>query len=340
MKRLVTAAVLIPVFLYIMLWAPNAVFSAALALVALVSYWELDGIIAAHGILRPGIPGAFAGLALLFAPVNVALAVFVALAALAYAMRCVDLRQALPAAGAFVLAVLYVFGSWRCAAALRSVQPALLFFAVALNWAGDTAALYVGRAFGRRKLAPRISPGKSWEGAIASVAASALFGLLYFEWALPHEVPLGWAAVLSVAGNIAGQLGDLAESALKRGAGLKDSGTLLPGHGGWLDRVDSALFAVPVVYALMIAWSGRVNPGNSYRQLEFRDGILSHALAQPPSATRSREHTHSARGRQRVSASGDALLDRQGLLGHAPACAKGLLPGPDSVPAATYRHNL
>jgi phosphatidate cytidylyltransferase len=186
--------------------------------------------------------------------VNVALAFFVALAALICAMRSADLRQALPAAGAFVLAVLYIFGSWRCAAALRSIGPALLFFAVALNWAGDTAAMYAGRAFGRRKLAPRISPAKSWEGAIASVAASVIFGILYFYWALPRAVPPWWAAMLALAGNVAGQLGDLAESALKRGAGLKDSGTLLPGHGGWLDRVDSVLFAVPVVYALMLAW--------------------------------------------------------------------------------------
>lgn len=262
MKRLVTAVVLIPVFLYIMLWAPYAAFAAVLALVALLSYWELDGMIAAHGIPRPGIPGAIVGLAFLFAPLNViAIAFFIAFVALAYAMREADLRQALPAAGAFALAVLYVFGSWRCAAALRSIQPALLFFAVALNWAGDTAAMYAGRASGHRKLAPRISPGKSWEGAIASVAASVIFGVLYFHWVLPYAAPLWWAAVLSIAGNIAGQLGDLAESALKRGAGLKDSGTLLPGHGGWLDRVDSVLFSVPVVYALILAWRG---PGQSW----------------------------------------------------------------------------
>ncbi len=254
MKRLVTAAFLIPVFLYVMLWAPYAAFAAVLALVALLSFWEFDGMIAAHGIPRPGIPGAIVGLVFLFAPVNViAFAFFIALVALIYAMRAADLREALPAAGAFALAVLYVFGSWRCAGALRAIQPALLFFAVALNWAGDTAAMYAGRAFGRRKLAPRISPGKSWEGAIASAVASVIFGVLYLHWALPRAFPLWWAAVLSVAGNVAGQFGDLAESALKRGAGMKDSGTLVPGHGGWLDRVDSVLFSVPVVYVLVLA---------------------------------------------------------------------------------------
>jgi phosphatidate cytidylyltransferase len=255
MKRLATAAVLIPVFLYIMLWAPYAAFAAVLALVALLSYWELDGIIAAHEVPRPGIPGAIVGLAFLFAPANlIALTFFVALAALVFAMRSADLRQALPASGAFVLSVFYIFGSWRCAGALRSIAPSLLFFAVALNWVGDTAAMYVGRSFGRHKLAARVSSAKSWEGALASALASVIFGALYFHWAPPHGIPLWWAAVLALAGNIAGQFGDLSESALKRGAGMKDSGTLLPGHGGWLDRVDSVLFSVPVIYTLVLGF--------------------------------------------------------------------------------------
>jgi len=255
MKRLATAVVLIPIFLYVMLWAPYAVFAAMLALVALLCYWELNGIIAAHGIPGPGVIGAIVGMAFLFAPGNlIALTFFVALVALVFAIRSTDLRQALPAAGGLVLSILYVFGSWRCAGALRSIGPSLLFFAVALNWVGDSAAMYAGRSFGRHKLAPRVSAAKSWEGAIASAAASVIFGVLYFHWAPPHDLPWWWAAVLALAGNIAGQLGDLSESALKRGAGMKDSGTLLPGHGGWLDRVDSVLFSVPVVYVLVLAF--------------------------------------------------------------------------------------
>jgi phosphatidate cytidylyltransferase len=195
------------------------------------------------------------GLAFLFAPVNlIGFAFFVAAVALVFAMRSTDLRQALPAAGAFVLSVVYIFGSWRCAGALRAIGPSLLFFAVALNWVGDTAAMYAGRSFGRHKLASRVSAAKSWEGAIASTLASLLFGVLYFRWAPPHGIPWWWAAALAIAGNVAGQLGDLSESALKRGAGMKDSGSLLPGHGGWLDRVDSVLFSVPVVYALVLAF--------------------------------------------------------------------------------------
>ena len=258
MKRIATAVLLIPVFLYLMLWAPYWAFAAVLVLVALLCYWELGGIIAGHGIPHPGIAGGVLGIIVLFAPPNsILLAPAVALAGLVVAMRVPDLRTALPTAGAMVLAVGYIFGAWRCAAALRLISPALLFFAVALNWAGDTAAMYTGRTLGRHKLAPRISPGKTIEGSAASVLASVVFGVLYFHWVLP-EAPLWWAAALAAVGNIAGQVGDLAESALKRGAGMKDSGAMLPGHGGWLDRVDSSLFAVPAVYAMVLSAPGFV----------------------------------------------------------------------------------
>ena len=118
-----------------------------------------------------------------------------------------------------------------------------------MNWIGDSGAYYFGRNFGRHKLAPIVSPGKSWEGAAASLVVSVLFGV----FVLPRFVGIGlWqAAAVSVAANIAGQIGDLAESAIKRGAGVKDSGTLLPGHGGMLDRVDSSLFSLPVLYAVL-----------------------------------------------------------------------------------------
>jgi phosphatidate cytidylyltransferase len=119
-----------------------------------------------------------------------------------------------------------------------------------LSWAGDTAALYIGKAFGRRKLAPRVSPAKTWEGAAGSLAGGVLAGGVYAHFFLT-AAPLSMVLLLGVAGNISGQIGDLCKSAWKRGAGVKDSGTMLPGHGGWLDRIDASLFAVPVVYALL-----------------------------------------------------------------------------------------
>src|SRR5205085_1344337 len=129
-----------------------------------------------------------------------------------------------------------------------------LMYGLMLNWVGDSGAYFVGKRFGKHKLAPRVSPKKSWEGAIASMITSVVVAGLYVLQFIP-TVPVVHAIALTAVANIAGQFGDLAESALKRGAQVKDSGTILPGHGGFLDRVDSSLFALPVIYGylLMIA---------------------------------------------------------------------------------------
>jgi phosphatidate cytidylyltransferase len=139
-------------------------------------------------------------------------------------------------------------------------KPLLLFLMVCV-WAGDTAALYIGRNFGRRKLS-RLSPNKTWEGSIASVAGSVVAGLgvvgagIYMSnrgnTVLHILEPVWQSAVLAVIINIAAQLGDLLESAIKRGAGVKDSGTMLPGHGGFLDRIDALLIAAPVLWCLLL----------------------------------------------------------------------------------------
>jgi len=136
--------------------------------------------------------------------------------------------------------------------------PSLVTFLLCVVWAGDIAALYVGRAWGKRKLAPAISPNKSWEGAIASVAGSVLvaWGLLELAGQLAnwnvaklsfHGETWYWL-LLAVLVNIGAQVGDLVESALKRSVSVKDSGSLLPGHGGVLDRIDALLVAAPVMW--------------------------------------------------------------------------------------------
>jgi len=250
MKRIVTALLLIPFIAWVTLASPVWVFLAVLAITGLLAYHEFDQIAAANGIARAGIPGMAAGLILLLVPQPMIALVLIAMLGMALAMRVNNLAAAMPAAASFILGVIYVFGAWRCAADLRLVNPHWLLFAMALSWAGDTAALYVGRPFGKHKMAPRVSPAKSWEGAAGSLAGSMLFGGVYAHFLIP-QAPLWEALSLAAAGNIAGQLGDLCESALKRGAGVKDSGTLLPGHGGWLDRIDSSLFSVPAVYALL-----------------------------------------------------------------------------------------
>jgi phosphatidate cytidylyltransferase len=108
-------------------------------------------------------------------------------------------------------------------------------------------------------MAPRVSPQKTWEGAAGSVVGGVIAGGVYAHFLLP-AVRIEYVLALGVAGNIAGQIGDLCESALKRGAGVKDSGSSLPGHGGWLDRIDASLFSIPTVYAavaLLMAFSIR-----------------------------------------------------------------------------------
>jgi phosphatidate cytidylyltransferase len=139
-------------------------------------------------------------------------------------------------------------------------KPLVLFLMVCV-WAGDIAALYVGRAFGRHKLS-HLSPNKTWEGSLASVAGSVLAGLAVvavgeFLSARGNTVlhilePVWQSIVLAVIINLAAQLGDLLESAIKRGAGVKDSGTLLPGHGGVLDRIDALLLAAPVLWCVLL----------------------------------------------------------------------------------------
>jgi phosphatidate cytidylyltransferase len=249
MKRILTALVLLPLVVYVVLWGPLWSFYAVLSSVALICYHEYAGIAAAYGFGNLG-PIGYVGIWLL-APYEQNLLLFLtlfALAVLTLSMRAEDLAKSVPRAALLVLGVFYVFGCWRFAALLRiNYNPYWLMFALALSWVGDIAAYYVGRSLGRHKLAPRVSPKKSWEGAAASVAGSMLFGWLFLRGVLP-SVPIWQAVTLAAAGNVAGQLGDLVESAIKRGAGVKDSGAILPGHGGFLDRVDSTLFALPVVY--------------------------------------------------------------------------------------------
>lgn len=251
MKRVLTALVLIPLVLYIVLSGPAPIVFAAVTVAAMLCYREYVGIAAAYGVTELGPAGYAAGLGLL--ALNDGSAVFVTIVALLsilLAMRGAELMAALPRASAILLGVVYIFGSWKCAILLREIGPYWLLFALAINWVGDTSAYFVGKSVGEHKLAPRVSPGKTWEGAVASIAAALAFGAVYLHRFAPG-VSTVEALAISALANVAGQVGDLAESALKRGGRLKDSGSLLPGHGGLLDRVDSALFTMPAVYVYL-----------------------------------------------------------------------------------------
>jgi phosphatidate cytidylyltransferase len=251
MKRILTAAALIPIVVYVVLWANFWVFLAVLATVAVLCYREFNGVVEAYGFGAPGPLGYGAGLLLLvWRQETWLLVVAIALILLALAMRGDDLAKSVPRAALLLAGVVYIFGCWKCAMPLRELNPHWLMYALLVNWVGDMGAYYVGRRWGRHKMAPRISPHKSWEGAAASVAASVLVAGWYLLRFVPG-VGVAQAVALTVAANAAGQLGDLTESAMKRGAGVKDSGAILPGHGGILDRVDSTLFSLPLIYAYL-----------------------------------------------------------------------------------------
>ena len=275
MKRVLTAAVLIPLVLVLVFLTPRwqGVFVAATALVAALAAWEYLALARAKGAQPPRIAVVVA-IVLLFAawwrwqdadkflPVLGALCLMLLL----YCTFSSSTDQMLPDATNAVFCLVYTGFTLIAIPALRAAAngPSLLVFLLCVVWAGDSVALYVGKAWGRHKLAASISPNKTWEGAIGSIAGSLLVtaGLLALADLLSRhnsvvlsysESGWGYWLCLAVVVNIAGQVGDLAESALKRSAGVKDSGNLLPGHGGILDRIDALLLAAPALwYAQLI----------------------------------------------------------------------------------------
>ncbi len=158
--------------------------------------------------------------------------------------------EALPAAGISSSALLLIALPLTFAVRLHGtalIGPPLLLFTLVITWVGDTAAYFVGRAIGKRPFAPRLSPKKTWEGAVASLAGALLVAVAVSA-SRQLNMPMAQLIGMAAAGNVAGQTGDLLESAYKRSAGVKDSGALLPGHGGILDRIDALILAIPVVW--------------------------------------------------------------------------------------------
>lgn len=288
-KRIATAVVLIPLVLLLVLKAPLyvlAIVAGAVALLAIAEFLQLTAHYAVQP-LAPA-TYAFVALffvlvivassnrtplvettAMLYGiALATALAPFLFLTA---AMRRTDLKSGYPAAAASVFAFGYIAIPMALLVEIRQ-QPAgaiWTIYTLLAVWAGDIFAYFVGKSLGRHLMSPEISPKKTWEGAVASIVASVIVGTLWFQHApgisaallraglidrrdgmFGLEQPQLWPIILlSAVVNIAAQLGDLVESLIKRGAGVKDSGTILPGHGGMLDRIDAMLFAVPVVWA-------------------------------------------------------------------------------------------
>jgi phosphatidate cytidylyltransferase len=187
----------------------------------------------------------FANLSLLLAVLTFAVMTVLILNLLRIRKQGLDMTHA----GRVILGVLYIPLLMAHFILIRRTQSGVLwiFFILVLAFAGDTAAYYIGRRFGKHKLLPEVSPGKTVEGTIGLVAGSIAGCLLFRQFLFPM-LPVIHAIILGLVGSVVGQLGDLSESALKRAAGVKDSGMMLPGHGGILDRLDCLMFITPFVY--------------------------------------------------------------------------------------------
>lgn len=158
-----------------------------------------------------------------------------------------------------LMGILVLIPCWLAINFIRAAEngPFILLFLFVLIWGADSAAYFVGKKWGKHKLSPSVSPGKSWEGLIGALLITSFIALAVLGWSrIPYSV-WPWAILLSFATVIFSVVGDLFESMLKRNVGLKDSGQLLPGHGGLLDRIDSLTAAAPV-FALGLIWMGMV----------------------------------------------------------------------------------
>ena len=267
MKRIITAAVILPFLIASILisWLQPLflALAAAAMVIALIEFWNLAkkrginpvstagylGAVALFVVFVFDEPGKSADTTFMIA----ALLIVFTIGTLAGAtFRGAPFDTMISSAGTTILGVLYIVLLGGHLVAVRTgfrqqLSAHLLSFFFLVIMGADTGAYYVGRAFGKHKLAPKISPGKTWEGVAGGVLAALLLATLSHFWFFKN-LPLNWALLLAAVMTTLGILGDLTESALKRSVGAKDAANILPGHGGVLDRLDSLLFNAPLIY--------------------------------------------------------------------------------------------
>lgn len=228
-------------------WAPGGVLRSLLVLVPVTTFLLAGGLVPSD---LGGLESAFVWLALLLMTVGSG--------TLAISARA-PIEQGAASVGLLAFGMPYFALPSASLYRLQVFDPWVLVLLLAIVWMGDSGAYYIGKTWGRHKLAPRVSPNKTWEGAIANIAAGMLAATAWSYWRL-GEID-GWILLLAALVSTAAQIGDLAESLLKRGAGVKDSGQILPGHGGMLDRMDALLFAAPVMWVgVELLGAGRMLP--------------------------------------------------------------------------------
>jgi phosphatidate cytidylyltransferase len=276
LRRIFTAVVLIPIVVALVWWGPAwllAAVAALIAILALVEFFDLgermgmrafrkwtfvcaavlvyaqysQGLVETHvfgeglSIVRNAAGGVLS--------IDAVLLIFVfGAAGIGLATRWA-LHEVLPAIAISSAALLFIVLPFSYLVRLNEISIVgrqLVLFTLCLVWAGDILAYFVGKGLGRVPMAPALSPKKTWEGALGNMLASLLVGVFFAKWLQVDALSM---LVIAGVANIAGQMGDLIESAYKRGAAVKDSSNLLPGHGGVLDRIDSLILASPVVWA-------------------------------------------------------------------------------------------
>lgn len=260
--RELTAVVLAPAVVAIIGWAPVWTYVALIVAAATLALWEFVTLGEKKGYPVQKTASVLLMLLLLGTfisdDLSVELGVFAILLVIpaAYVFARTPLDEALPASAVCALGTLYVGMLGGALLRLRIdfpiVGPKLIFFLLIVVWASDAGAYYVGKRFGKRKLSPRVSPKKTVEGGLGGIATSLLAAAIVHFTFFP-EFPLIHALGAALLLAIAGVIGDLAESMWKRSADVKDSGAILPGHGGFLDRIDSILFTAPILYAYWFA---------------------------------------------------------------------------------------
>jgi phosphatidate cytidylyltransferase len=266
MQRIITAVILLPFLIASILLPWLQVLFVVLAAAAMVFALYEFYVLARKRDLKPDIAAGFLGAAALFtifyfvepgrdldfSMIQLTILVLTAGVLVAATLRGAPFDKIIASSGATVLGVLYIalLGGHLLAVRMgfeQKLSAHLLSFFFLVIMGADTGAYYVGRAIGKHKLAPKISPGKTWEGVAGGMVAALALATVSHFWFF-RELPLKWALPLAAVMMMLGVLGDLSESALKRSAGAKDAAKILPGHGGVLDRMDSLLFNAPLIY--------------------------------------------------------------------------------------------
>ncbi len=267
--RVITALILVAILLPSLFWLPQFYWALLVAGFIGIAAWEWGALLGWSSLSRIALGGLVAALCsimTLLDPSALGIGDFhpaqfwvFLLYGLSTAFWCLLIpfwlkqRWALSGVSGLLVGTVVLAPTWLAMVQLRAIGPAVLLAVFAIVWVADIAAYFAGRRFGKRKLAPNISPGKTWEGAYGAAAGVLIYGLVVGHFHLADRISLPlWVLVLLVVTAVS-IVGDLFESLLKRKAGIKDSSNILPGHGGVLDRIDSLTSTLPLVaFAILL----------------------------------------------------------------------------------------